>query len=173
MSRGLARWTFDLQTSRDLWNVRRHELRRQVTSGGRETTRPSGTRWRATINRSQLTRWCDTADTQTLIWRLGSKLSDCILLLSLLLLILLLLLLLLLRQGWRSYVFVRSAILSVILSVTSITHDLGNERRPNMADMGWTRGDPLEETNFWYWSGTPCGFWIAFLFSSSLWNRGF
>ena len=31
-----------------------------------------------------------------------------------------------------------------------ITHDLGNERRPNMADMGWTRGDPLEETNFWY-----------------------
>jgi len=38
---------------------------------------------------------------------------------------------LLLRQGWRSYVIIRSA----ILTVSRITHDRGNGRRPNMVGM--------------------------------------
>jgi len=38
----------------------------------------------------------------------------------------------LLRQGWRSYVIVRS----VVLSVSRITHERGNERRPNMVGTG-------------------------------------
>jgi len=38
----------------------------------------------------------------------------------------------LLSQGWRSYVVVRSS----IMSVSRITHDHGNWRRPNMVGMG-------------------------------------
>jgi len=39
--------------------------------------------------------------------------------------------------------FVLSVSLSVVLSVSSITHELGNGRRPNIVDMG--RGDPLKQ----------------------------
>ena len=39
-------------------------------------------------------------------------------------------------QSWRSYVTVRSVILSVILCVSWITHERGNGRRPNMVGMG-------------------------------------
>jgi len=37
----------------------------------------------------------------------------------------------------------------------------------------WAMGDPLEVSNFWWWSGSVCEFWITFSFYSPSWNRGF
>jgi len=40
-------------------------------------------------------------------------------------------------------------------------------------DQTWqARGDPLEVINFWWWSGSACGFRITFSVSSPLRNRG-
>jgi len=37
----------------------------------------------------------------------------------------------------------------------------------------WARGYALEVINFWWWSGSRCGFQITFSFSSSLRTREF
>ena len=63
---------------------------------------------------------------------------------------------LLLRQGWRGYVFVRLS-LSFVLSVTvsRITHERGNGRRPNMVGMDnerpSTTGYFLVLIRMWMW----------------------
>ena len=44
---------------------------------------------------------------------------------------------------------------------------LGPRPRPHIS------GDTVEMVNFWYWSGSTCGFWITFSFSSLLQNRRF
>ena len=40
------------------------------------------------------------------------------------------------RQDWRGYAIVRSVILSFVLSLSSVTHDRGNGRRPNVVGTG-------------------------------------
>jgi len=61
-------------------------------------------------------------------------------------------------------------VLSFCLSVSRITHDRCNRRRPNMVGVG--KGWP-SLLIFSCWSRPACGFWITFPFSSSLRNRGF
>jgi len=58
-------------------------------------------------------------------------------------------------------------------SVNRITYERRNECRPNLTGIGLARVDPLEVINFWWWSGSVCGFRITFSLSSPLWNRGF
>jgi len=53
-------------------------------------------------------------------------------------------------------------------SVNKIADDRGNGRRPNLA-----RGDPPEVINFWWSSGSACGFRINLSSFSPLTNRGF
>lgn len=56
-------------------------------------------------------------------------------------------------------------------SVSTITDHRANGRRSNAVSMA--RDDPLEVVNIWFRSGSACGFWITFLFSSPLQNARF
>ena len=78
------------------------------------------------------------------------------------------------RRRRGGYVIVLSVIRSFCLSVNRITDERGNGRRVvDQTWQTWARRDLLEVINFWWLSGSACGFRITFAFSSPLRNRGF
>jgi len=73
-----------------------------------------------------------------------------------------------LHQQRGDCVIVLSVCLSFVLSFCKPTNA---ETDVDQTWPAWTRGDPLQVINFWWWSGSACRLWITFSVFSPLQNR--